>query len=145
LTSELTATPDWEDVRQYEGYEQTVVPVKHEGAINARNLPAKRSVMRQINIPYWGDAVNPVPIELVPADPRIKNVWLQSWGSNPGVIFLGTAEQLVRNNSVNSTDAFRYDGSAIFGPLQGFQEPLCAFASVAGQNIVSVRIEYWAD
>jgi len=144
LTSELTATPDWEDVRQYEGYEQTVVPVKHEGAINARNLPAKRSVMRQINVPYWGDA-NAEPIELVPADPRIKNVWLQSWGSNPGVIFLGTYEQVVRNNGSTATDGFRYDGSSIWGPLQGFQESMYAYASVTGQNIVSVRIEYWAD
>jgi len=141
---ELSPTPeDWELVRQVEDYQPQTVPVHVGNIVPVYALPAKRAVMRQLNIPAWSDGVP--PIELVPADPRIKNVWLQSWGSNPGVIFIGTKEQVVRNNGNNATDAFRYDGSAIWGPLQGFDEPLYAFASTAGQNIVSVRIEYWAD
>jgi hypothetical protein len=141
---ELSPTPeDWELVRQVEEYHPQTVPVHVGNIVPVYALPAKRSVMRQIDIPWWGDGVP--PIELVPADPRIKNVWLQSWSSNPGVMYLGTREQVVRSNGVNATDAFRYDGSSIWGPLQGFDEPLFAFASVAGQSIISVRLEYWAD
>lgn len=138
-------TPDWQDVRQSEDYSPVIVSVKNVGVSNVRGLPAKRSVMRQIMVPFWGDTSNPPPIELVPADPRIKHVWLQSWGSNPGVIFVGTQEQVRRSANGVATDAFRYDGNAIWGPLEGFQEPMYAYASVAGTNIVSVRIEYWAD
>lgn len=142
--SDLISTPEWGEVRDYEThYEPTTVPVKLTGTTIVDERPAKRSIMRQLNVPAWSDGVQ--PLEIVPADPRIKHVWLQSWGSNPGVIFLGTREQVIKNNGNNATDAFRYDGSSIWGPLEGFEEPLYAFASVAGQNILSVRIEYWAD
>jgi hypothetical protein len=145
MTEELISTPEWGEVRDYESqYEPVTVPVKITGTPNVYERPAKRGVMRQLNVPAWNDT-NAVPIEVVPADPRIKHVWLQAWGSNPGVLFIGTHEQVVRNNGVNATDAFRYDGSAIWGPLEGFDEPLYAFASTTGQNILSVRIEYWAD
>jgi hypothetical protein len=143
--TEISPTPEnWEVVRQAEEYQPQTVPVHVGNIVPTYALPAKRSVMRQIHVPYWGDA-GATPIEMVPGDPRIKNVWIQSWGSNPGVIFLGTYEQVVKSNGMSTTDAFRYDGSAIWGPLQGFEDPLYAFASVTGQNIVSVRIEYWAD
>lgn len=142
--TELASTPEWGEVRDYDPvYEPTTVPVKLTGTTTVVARPAKRSIMRQLNVPVWSDGVS--PLEIVPADPRIKHVWLQAWGSNPGVLFLGTKEQVLRNNGINATDAFRYDGSAIWGPLEGFEEPLYCYASTSGQNILSVRIEYWAD
>lgn len=137
-------TPDWQEVRQSEDYSPVVVSVKNVGVSNVRPLPAKRSVMRQIRVPYFGDVNSPPPIEIIPGDPRIKNVWLQASGNNPGDIFMGTYEQ-VKVAVTATTDAFRLFSSDILGPLQGFEDSVYAYASVAGTNILSVRIEYWAD
>jgi hypothetical protein len=144
--SELTPTPEnWEVVRQVEDYQPQTVPVHVGNVVPTYALPAKRAVMRRFTVPYFGDANNAPPIELVPADPRIKCVWLQSSGNNPGDIYLGRYEQVVASSVGTQTDAFQYHGSVILGPLEGFEEPLYAYAQVTGTNIVSVRIQYWAD
>jgi hypothetical protein len=144
---ELSPTPeDWEMVRQVEDYQPQTVPVDVTGIVATYELPAKRAVMRRFNVPFYADTNNAPPVELVPADPRIKNVWLQSSGTNPGDIYIGTYEQCMATQRGNgTTDAFQYVGSNPFGPLQGFDTPIYAYAQVTGSNIVSVRLEYWAD
>lgn len=139
------ATPDWDNVRDYDNqYQPITVPVKLTGTNVVDERPAKRSVMRQFRVPYFGDTNNPPPLEIIPGDPRIKHAWLQANGNNPGDIYVGSLEQ-VRNAATSTSDAFRLFGSGILGPLEGFQESVYCYALVTGTNILSVRLEYWAD
>lgn len=139
--------PDWEDVRQQypEHSVVTEIPVSVDKPVKTWNLPAKRGIWRSFHIPAFNDSNHARPIEIIPADPRIKNAWIQADGNNPGEIYLGTQEQ-VALVAVGDSDAFFYSGSQPLGPLQGFQDAVYAYANNgASVNILSVRLEYWAD
>lgn len=139
-------TPDWEDVRQeYPEYSTvTKVPVCIDEPVVVWDLPAKRSVLRSFHIPAV-NAAGVIPVEIIPADPRIKNAFVTSDGANPGAIFLGTMEQ-VTGTIRGDSDAYFYNGSTPLGPWQGFQEPVYAIAQTGTSvNIVNIRLEYWAD
>lgn len=135
---------DWEDVRQqYSEYTTlTEIPVCVEKPIKAWVLPAKRSYIRSFHVPAVGVGV--LPVEIVPADPRIKNAFITSDPSNPGAIYLGTREQV--SSAGGGGDAYFYNGSNTLGPWQGFQESVYAIAQTGTSvNIVNVRLEFWAD
>lgn len=137
--------PDWEDVRQQypEHSAVTEIPVTVDKPIKAWNLPAKRSVMHSYHVPAVGTGA--IAIELIPADPRIKNAYIVSDSNNPGAIYLGTREQVSMSGGAGG-DPYFYNGSNMLGPWQGFQEPVYAIAQTGTSvNIVNVRLEFWAD
>lgn len=139
-------TPDWEDVRQeYPQYPVVnEVPVTVKLPVKAWSLPAKRAIVRSFHVPPIGSA-GVLPLEIIPADPRIKNAYITSSPNNPGGIFLGTKEQVATQIVANS-DAYFYENSQTLGPWQGFNEALYAVAeSGSSTNIINVRLEFWAD
>jgi hypothetical protein len=131
-------TPDWEEVRQQDPVVHSI-PVEVQGIVTAHDLPAKRSVMRTITVPGLGTAQ---PVEVVPGDPRIKNVWFFTVTGNASNVILGSREQA---NVIPIPDGFILTPNWIIGPLQGFEEGVYAISSTSANNLISVRYEFWAD
>lgn len=140
------ATPDWVDVRQQDQAIMKPVPVRIDGFTPVWELPAKRSIFRSFSVPVFSTPAQ--PIEVIPADPRIKDVWIVADTANPGHMYLGTHEQLSTLYGSGSCDGLFLAGGFAIGPLQGFSDtPIYAVAITSGgsANTLSVHISYWAD
>ena len=127
---------DWEIVQQTEQYEPQVVPVDVKGIVATYNLPAKYSVMRGISVDTLANI--PVPNEIIPADRRLKRVWI--WAPFADVI-VGTLEQVMKQPS---PDGFNLPQNV---PMtwEGFDKPIYGITTASGVVTVWVRYEYWAD
>lgn len=125
--------PDWEDVRQVEPVMRSV-PVQIDGIVSTWSLPAKRSANHNFGVNTL--AVIPAPVELIPADPRIKRAWISS--SAAGVT-VGTQQQVMNQNGANGFVL----PIGLPMPWEGFEQALYGVGT--GAAIVSVRYEYWAD
>jgi len=131
---------DWEDVRQYypEDSVVTEVPVCVEKPIKAWTLPAKRGIQRTITVDLIANISSPP--EIVPANPKIKRVWISVSGAN---VVIGTKEQVM---DAQGADGFTFYAATAPTPFEGFEEPLYGVVAVGGsKQTVSVRYEYWAD
>lgn len=143
-----TPTPEWEDVRDYQPVvSMATVPVQIMNTAVVDERPAKRGTWRSFNVPVFNDPSNPQPIEVIPADPRIKNAWLWTDAGNPGHIYLGDNEQLTRINTGLTVDGATFGPGWSIGPVQGFEEATYSIATTSGgqANILNVRVEYWSD
>jgi hypothetical protein len=129
-------TPDWETVREQDDVEMHVVPVDIRGIVPTWSLPAKYGTNRSITV----DALSaiPVPLELIPADPRLKRVWISATGTT---VVVGTKEQIMKTGV---PDGFSFS-STVPMPWEGFKESLYGICTTAGPQTVSLRFEYWAD
>lgn len=138
MTTHVTETPEeWGTVRQQqEYYHPQTVPVCIDDPIATWSLPAKRSSMYTVTYDQLS-FLNP-PLELIPADPRIKNAWIMASGTN---CIVGSLEQVM---NANRPLGFTMPANT---PMkwEGFEQALFAVANSAGSGTVSVRIEYWAD
>jgi hypothetical protein len=126
-------TPDWEEVRQQDDVLMHVVPVDVKGIVATWSLPAKRSTMQIININTLA-AMNQ-PIELIPADPRMKRAIITA----STAFTIGTREQI---QAVNGGQGFNVPANTLF-TLEGVNDPIVGIA--AAPVAVSVRYEYWSD
>lgn len=130
-------SPDWEEVRQ-EDQEHVMhaVPVDVRGIVPTRELPAKRSDMRGMQVGSLTDI--PQPNELIPADPRLKAVWITSPFAN---LVVGTLEQVMKQPS---PDGFPVPQNF---PMrwEGFDRPVYGVTTTNGAYQVGLRYEYWAD
>lgn len=131
-----TPTPDWEVVREQDDVQMHCVPVEVRGIIPTWSLPAKHGTTRTITV----DALSaiPVPLELIPADPRLKRVWISATGTT---VVVGTKEQVSKQGS---PDGYSFMNTQPM-PWEGFREPLYGVCTTAGPQTVSLRYEYWAD
>lgn len=125
-------TPDWDEVRQEHPaeYKLNEIPVCIKNTPTVYPMPAKRASMTTISV------VNS-PVELIPADPRLKRAWISA--GNNGVV-VGTREQVV---SVNSAQGFALPAGQPM-PWEGFEEAVYGI-NPGGTVLVSMRYEYWAD
>jgi hypothetical protein len=130
----MEPTPDLEDVRQYEIPTMHTVPVTVDGYVLAIDLPAKRGVNRNFQV------TSAAPMEIVPADPRIKRYHLFNSTASSSV-YVGTLEQLMNTQSFIGYNILP---SIPYPPFEGCDERLYAI-STATTATISVRIEYWAD
>jgi hypothetical protein len=134
-------TPDWEDVRQeYPEYSPVhEIPVCIEKPVLAWVLPAKRGYQRTITVDLLSNVSTPV--EIVPANPKIKRAWISVSGAS---VVIGELEQV---KDANGADGFTfYAASATPVPFEGFEEPLYGVVATGGtKQTVSVRYEFWAD
>jgi len=131
-----TPTPDWETIRQQDDVQMHVVPVDIRGIVPTWSLPAKYGACRTITV----DALSVIsmPFEVIPADPKLKRVWISASGTT---VIVGTKEQLMKTGT---PEGYNFLVSTPM-PWEGFKEPLYAICSTVGPQTVSLRYEYWAD
>lgn len=130
-------TPEnWEIVQQSEEYSPQIVPVNVHGIVPTLTLPAKYSNMRGITVDTLANV--PTPQEIIPADRRLKRVWI--WAPFADVI-VGTMEQVKRQPS---PDGFNLPQNFPMA-WEGFDQPIYGITTSAGVVTVWVRFEYWAD
>jgi len=131
--------PDMDVIRQEEMPPvMKSVPVFLDRIAYMTSLPARYSSMQNVVV----DQISaiPAPNELVPADPKLKRVWITCTAA-AGNVVVGTREQVI---GLSGPKGFPLPQNTPM-PWEGFREPLYGVSSVAGPFVVSLRFEYWAD
>lgn len=131
--------PDLEVIRQEETPPvMKSVPVYLDRIAYVHPLPAKYASMHNVTVDQL--ATIPIPNELVPADPKLKRVWITCTAA-AGNVVVGTQEQV---KSITGPKGFPLPQNTPMS-WEGFREPLYGIATVAGPFVVSLRFEYWAE
>lgn len=133
-----TPSPEADMVRQYDQPVMKAVPVKIDSVVYTADTPARYS--SETNVAVGTLAANPTPNEVIPADPKLKRVWISSSGAD-GTVVIGTKEQVTGPNGPVgfALPAFKPM------PWEGFREARYAVMTTGGPAVLSLHFEYWAD